>query len=39
MIGIIDIYVHWCASHSKGAAATALGIDRKTVRNYLRPAE
>ncbi|GAA2001255.1 IS21 family transposase [Catenulispora subtropica] len=39
MVDIIEIYVHWYAGRSKGAVATSLGIDRKTVRNYLRPAE
>lgn len=39
MVDIIEIYVHWYAGRSKSTVATSLGIDRKTLRNYLRPAE
>ncbi|MGW6955264.1 hypothetical protein [Streptomyces sp. PAN_FS17] len=39
MIDITEIYVHWCAGRSKSALAASLGVDRKTARRYLAPAE
>ncbi|MFD7669011.1 hypothetical protein [Streptomyces sp. NPDC059788] len=39
MVGITEIYVHWDAGRSKSALATSLGADRKTVGEYLAPAE
>ncbi|MGV4989024.1 IS21 family transposase [Streptomyces sp. NRAIS4] len=39
MVDIIEIYVHWYAGRSKSELATSLGVDRKTVRKYLAPAE
>jgi hypothetical protein len=39
VVDIVEIYVHWYAGRSKGAVATSLGVDRKTLRNYPRPAE
>lgn len=39
MVDIIEIYVHWYAGRSKAQLATSLGVDRKTVRKYLAPAE
>jgi transposase len=34
-----EIYVHWYTGRSKSALAASLGVDRKTVRKYLAPAE
>ncbi|MGW8501557.1 IS21 family transposase [Streptomyces sp. CLCI03] len=39
MVDIIEIYVHWYAGRSKSQVGASLGLDRKTVRKYLRPAE
>lgn len=39
VVDITEIYVHWYAGRSKGALAASLGVDRKTVRKYLSPAE
>ncbi|MBP2400752.1 IS21 family transposase [Streptomyces syringium] len=39
MVDITEIYVHWYAGRSKSELATSLGVDRKTVRKYLAPAE
>ncbi|MET7474696.1 hypothetical protein ABZT17_10110 [Streptomyces sp. NPDC005648] len=39
MVDITEIYVHWYAGRSKSALAASLGVDRKTVRKYLAPAE
>lgn len=39
MVDITEIYVHWYAGRSKSALAASLGLDRKTVRKYLAPAE
>ncbi len=39
MVDITEIYIHWYAGRSKSALATSLGVDRKTVRKYLAPAE
>jgi hypothetical protein len=39
VVDIPEIYVHWYAGRSKSALAASLGVDRKTVRKYLAPAE
>ncbi|MEU7052509.1 hypothetical protein [Streptomyces eurythermus] len=39
MVDITGIYVHWYSGCSKSALAESLGVDRKTVRKYLAPAE
>ncbi|MEU2718795.1 IS21 family transposase [Streptomyces sp. NPDC007205] len=39
MTGIVEIYVHWYAGRSKSQLAASLGLDRKTIRKYLAPAE
>lgn len=39
MVDIVEIYVHWYAGRSKGQVSASLGVDRKTVRKYLAPAE
>ncbi|MFE9601611.1 IS21 family transposase [Streptomyces hokutonensis] len=39
MVDLTEIYVHWYAGRSKRGLAASLGVDRKTVRKYLRPAE
>ena len=39
VIDLIEIYTHWYAGRSQVQIADSLGIDRKTVRKYLAPAE
>jgi transposase len=39
VVDIVEIYVHWYAGRSKSQVATSLGVDRKTIRKYLAPAE
>ncbi len=39
MIDLIEVYEHWWAGRSQVMIAASLGIDRKTVRKYLAPAE
>lgn len=39
VVDITEIYVHWYAGRSKSDLARSLGVDRKTVRKYLAPAE
>ncbi|ACU72764.1 Integrase catalytic region [Catenulispora acidiphila DSM 44928] len=39
MVDIVEIFVHWYAGRSKSEVATSLGVDPKTVRKYLKPAE
>lgn len=39
MIDIVEILVHWYAGRSKNEMAASLGVDRKTIRKYLAPAE
>ena len=39
MVDIVEIYVHWYAGRSKNQLAASLGVDRKTIRKYLAPAE
>jgi transposase len=39
VVDIVEIYVHWYAGRSKSQVASSLGVDRKTIRKYLAPAE
>jgi transposase len=39
VIDIVEILVHWYAGRSKNELADSLGVDRKTIRKYLAPAE
>jgi transposase len=39
VIDIVEILVHWHAGRSKNEIAASLGVDRKTIRKYLAPAE
>ena len=39
MIDLIEVYTHWYAGRPKLAVAESLGLDVKTVRKYVRPAE
>ncbi|WP_194893729.1 IS21 family transposase [Catenulispora pinisilvae] len=39
MVDIMEIFVHWYAGRSKTEVAMSLGVDAKTVRKYLVPAE
>ncbi|MFE3329232.1 hypothetical protein [Streptomyces sp. NPDC059176] len=39
VVDITEIYVHWYAGRSKSELAASLGVDRKTVGEYLAPAE
>ena len=39
MIDLTELYVHWWAGRSQVQLSDSLGIDRKTVRKYLAPAE
>ena len=39
MIDVTEIFVHWHAGRSKSEMAGSLGVDRKTRRKYIAPAE
>jgi hypothetical protein len=39
MIDLVELFLHWDAGRSKHELASSLGMDRKTVRKYLGPAE
>ncbi|MFE0699100.1 ATP-binding protein [Streptomyces sp. NPDC058872] len=39
VVDVVEIYVHWHAGRSKNQLAASLGLDRKTIRKYLAPAE
>ncbi len=39
MIDVTEILVHWHAGRSKNEMAGSLGVDRKTLRKYIAPAE
>ncbi|MFB7293214.1 IS21 family transposase [Actinacidiphila glaucinigra] len=39
MVDVTEIYVHWYAGRSKNELSASLGVDRKTIRKYLAPAE
>lgn len=38
MVDITEILVHWHAGRSKSEIAASLGVDRKTISNYVAPA-
>jgi hypothetical protein len=39
VIDVAEILVHWHAGRSKNEMAESLGVDRKTLRKYIAPAE
>ena len=39
MIDVTEILMHWHAGRSKSEMAESLGVDRKTLRKYIAPAE
>ena len=39
MIDVTEILMHWHAGRSKNELAASLGVDRKTLRKYIAPAE
>ena len=39
MVDVTEILAHWYAGRSKNQITESLGLDRKTVRKYLAPAE
>ena len=39
MIDVTEILMHWHAGRSKNEMAGSLGVDRKTLRKYIAPAE
>lgn len=39
MIDIVEILQHWHAGRPKSVVASSVGVDAKTVRKYVRPAE
>lgn len=39
MIDVVEVLQHWHAGRPKSAVASSLGIDDKTVRKYVAPAE
>jgi ABC-2 type transport system ATP-binding protein len=39
VIDVTEILVHWHAGRSKNELAASLGVDRKTLRKYIAPAE
>jgi len=39
MVDLVELYLHWDAGRTKSELAVSLGMDRKTVRKYLAPAE
>jgi hypothetical protein len=39
VIDVTEILVHWHAGRSKNEMAASLGVDRKTLRKYIAPAE
>ncbi len=39
MIDIVEILIHWYAGRSQHELATSLGVDRKTLRKYVAPAQ
>ena len=38
MVDLVELFLHWDAGRPIAALAASLGMDRKTVRKYLRPA-
>jgi DNA-binding transcriptional regulator LsrR (DeoR family) len=39
VIDIVEILIHWYAGRSQHELATSLGVDRKTLRKYVAPAQ
>ncbi len=39
VIDIVEVLQHWHAGRPKSVVASSLGIDAKTVRKYVAPAE
>ena len=39
VIDVTEILMHWHAGRSKNEMAASLGVDRKTLRKYIAPAE
>ena len=39
VIDVVEILIHWYAGRSKNEMAASLGVDRKTLRKYIAPAE
>jgi hypothetical protein len=39
VIDIVEVLEHWYAGRPKLAVAESLGVDRKTIRKYVAPAE
>jgi len=39
VIDVTEILIHWYAGRPKTVLAESLGVDRKTVRKYVAPAE
>ena len=39
VIDVVEVLEHWHAGRPKAVVASSLGIDRKTVRKYVAPAE
>ena len=39
VIDVTEILMHWHAGRSKNELAGSLGVDRKTLRKYIAPAE
>ena len=39
VIDVTEILTHWHAGRSKNEMAESLGVDRKTLRKYIAPAE
>ena len=39
VIDLIEVFEHWWAGRSQVQISESLGIDRKTIRKYLAPAE
>jgi hypothetical protein len=39
MFDLIELYMHWQAGRSQVQLWQSLGMDRKTIRKYLAPAE
>ena len=38
VVDVTEILIHWHAGRSQREIATSLGVDRKTVKKYVRPA-
>jgi len=38
MVDVTEVLVHWYAGRSQYEIADSLGLDRRTIRKYTRPA-